>query len=246
MEGGKSEETLGMIPRAIDLIYESFNSLKSIGWEYTVQASFLEIYNEKIHDLLDPKNKSDLEIRMTDIKGTDVYVTNLTVVTMSCAEELKKNLIIAQRNRAVAATENNERSSRSHSVTKILLEGVNQFRKEKIKSSLNLIDLAGSERIQTIGTNRVQETKNINKSLSILGQVILSLQQKNDHIPYRNCKLTHLLMPCLGGNSKTLMMVNISPFEECFSESINSLRFATNVNRCKTGTVKKNRTTNNS
>ena len=105
--------------------------------------------------------------------------------------------------------------------------------------NLNLVDLAGSERLKGEEAARTTETKNINKSLSNLGNVILALLKKQDHIPYRNSKLTHLLMPSLGGNSKTLMLLNISPLDECFNETLNSLRFASNVNNCKTGTVKR-------
>ncbi|GLV35868.1 non-claret disjunctional [Carabus blaptoides fortunei] len=246
MEGGSANDTMGMIPRAIDLIFQSFLPLERLGWKYSVRASFLEIYNENIVDLLCPKNGGH-DIRMTDAKGTDVYVTNLTIQPIESAEQLKDFMKIAQQNRAVAATENNERSSRSHSVAKIHLEAVNEERHERCTGSLNLIDLAGSERVHTIGTNpRLNETKSINKSLSSLGNVILALVQKQDHIPYRNSKLTHILMPCLGGNSKTLMLVNIAPFEDCYHESVNSLRFASTVNRCRTGLVKRNKTLHSS
>ena len=107
---------------------------------------------------------------------------------------------------------------------------------------MNLVDLAGSERLKNEEAARIAETKNINKSLANLGHVILALLQKQDHIPYRNSKLTHLLMPSLGGNSKTLMLLNISPLDEAYNESLNSLRFGSNVNSCKTGTVKKVKT----
>lgn len=132
------------------------------------------------------------------------------------------------------------RSSRSHSVTRIRLIGTHTRRGETSIGNLNLVDLAGSERLQMdeVERSRTTETKNINKSLANLSNVILALLKKQEHIPYRNSKLTYLLMPSLGGNSKTLMFVNVSPLDENYSETLNSLRFASNVNNCKTGNIK--------
>lgn len=133
------------------------------------------------------------------------------------------------------------RSSRSHSVARIRLIGTHKTRNEMCTGTLNLVDLAGSERLRNEEVARTTETKNINKSLANLGNVILALLKKQDHVPYRNSKLTHLLMPSLGGNSKTLMLLNISPLDECYNETLNSLRFASNVNNCKTGNIRRTR-----
>ncbi|XP_076670687.1 protein claret segregational [Andrena cerasifolii] len=241
MEGLPGIETEGMIPKTVQHIFQEMREFELLGWEYRIEASFLEIYNEHIVDLLDSQLKTH-EIRMADSKGQDLYVSNLKIEEIHSPEELHQCLLTAQKNRAVAATQSNERSSRSHSVTRIKLIGVHKMKEEVSIGNLNLVDLAGSERLRGEESVRVAETKNINKSLANLGNVILALLKKQEHIPYRNSKLTHLLMPSLGGNSKTLMLLNISPLDECYNETLNSLRFASNVNSCKTGNIKRTRT----
>ncbi|XP_045445452.1 protein claret segregational-like [Melitaea cinxia] len=239
MEGGCGVEQYGIIPRAINMIFTCMEDLKRMGWELTINASFLEIYNEIIYDLLNSsKDQESHDIKMVNSKGTDLYVSNLKEEEVKSTHDFIRLLIFAQRNRQTAATLNNERSSRSHSVAQIKISAINEKRKEKFTSNLNLVDLAGSESGKT--TQRMDETKHINRSLSELSKVILSLQTNQSHIPYRNSKLTHLLMPSLGGNSKTLMLVNINQFDESFNETLNSLRFATKVNSCRTVKAKKN------
>ncbi|CAG9783811.1 unnamed protein product [Diatraea saccharalis] len=241
MEGGCGTEQYGIIPRAFNMIFTCMEDLKRMGWELTIKASFLEIYNEVIYDLLNSsKDQVSHEIKMVNSKGTDIYVSNLKEEEVKSSHDFIRLMIFAQRNRQTAATLNNERSSRSHSVAQIKISAINEKRKEKFTSNLNLVDLAGSESGKT--TQRMDETKHINRSLSELSKVILSLQTNQSHIPYRNSKLTHLLMPSLGGNSKTLMLVNINQFDECFGETLNSLRFATKVNSCRTIKAKKNLT----
>ncbi|XP_066585248.1 protein claret segregational-like [Prorops nasuta] len=241
MEGIPGDVTEGMIPRTVKHIFHEMKQFKAIGWEYRIEASFLEIYNEHIVDLLDATPKSH-DIRMADSRGNDLYVTNLTVAEIQSPLELNECLLTAQRNRAVAATQANERSSRSHSVARIKLIGTHKNREEFSIGNLNLVDLAGSERLKNEEAARTTETKNINKSLANLGNVILALLKKQEHVPYRNSKLTHLLMPSLGGNSKTLMLLNVSPLDECYNETLNSLRFGNNVNNCKPGNAKRTRT----
>ncbi|XP_035733993.1 protein claret segregational-like isoform X1 [Vespa mandarinia] len=233
MEGEPGFDTEGMIPRTVRHIFKEMKELELLGWEYRIEASFLEIYNEHIVDLLDSQCNKIHEIRMRDNRGHDLYVSNLKVEEIHNAEELQECLLTAQRNRAVAATNSNERSSRSHSVARIRLIGEHKTKEEICIGNLNLVDLAGSERLKGEEAARTAETKNINKSLANLGNVILALLKKQEHVPYRNSKLTHLLMPSLGGNSKTLMLLNISPLDECYNETLNSLRFASNVNNCK-------------
>lgn len=247
MEGNHGDhEAKGMIPRALEQVFRTSQDLREKGWQYTIEASFLEIYNETIRDLLgsgDSNTKHEIKIVNPSNTGgaCEVTVTNVKTVTVTSETQVYSLLEKATQNRAVAATQCNERSSRSHSVFRLKLVGENQLTGEKCQGTLNLIDLAGSERLsQSCSTGeRLRETKNINKSLSNLGNVIMALANKEQHIPYRNSKLTFLLQNSLGGNSKSLMFVNISPKEESLQETLCSLRFATKVNQCNIGTAQK-------
>lgn len=245
MEGPEPDyltsDTEGMISRAVRQIFFVSNQLKEKGWSYEMHASFLEIYNETIHDLLDSKSSDKkCDVKHDPESGT-TSVTNLHVVRVKNPDKVHELLQLASSNRAVASTKMNERSSRSHSVFQLRLVGKNSITSASVEGLLNLIDLAGSERLTTSGASgdRLIETRNINKSLSCLGDVISALANKDKHIPYRNSKLTYLLQSSLGGNGKTLMFVNVSPTPENFNESINSLRFASKVNACEIGTARK-------
>ncbi|GFY57333.1 carboxy-terminal kinesin 2 [Trichonephila inaurata madagascariensis] len=238
------ESHLGMIPRSVKKIFKCIRDLEPRGWKYRVEAFFLEIYNERIQDLLNSDSVSGnakCEIIKSGGKGNDCLLSNVTTSTVSCAEDVYNLLKKARINRAVAATKCNEYSSRSHYVFQLKIYGENSLTDEKCEGILNLVDLAGSERIKDSGSagDRLTEAKAINKSLSNLGKVIMSLSKKENHVPYRDSKLTHLLANSLGGNSKTLMFVNISPDNENLNETINSLRFATKVNQCNIGTAQK-------
>lgn len=233
-----TREHLGIIPRTVDLLYESIKHLNRCGWTYELKASFLEIYNEVLCDLLEPKQKS-MEIKMVSSSNQkDIYVSNLREVPVTCARDLRQLIEVARGNRITACTAGNERSSRSHAVTQITVVGRHRDRKwELTKGTINLVDLAGSESAKS--SQRMDETKNINRSLSELTNVMLALVKKSNHVPYRNSKLTHLLMPSLGGNSKTLMVVNVNPLDDHFSETNKSLRFASTVNSCTMAKAKR-------
>lgn len=233
-----TREHLGIIPRTVDLLFDSIKHLARCGYSYTIKASFLEIYNEVLCDLLDPKCKQ-MDIKMTNSTNLkDVYVSNLKEVTVETARELRELMEQAKMNRITACTVGNERSSRSHAVTNITVVGRHADRKHEMsKGTINLVDLAGSESPKF--STRMEETKNINRSLSELTNVMLALVKKTAHVPYRNSKLTHLLMPSLGGNSKTLMIVNVNPLDDCFQETNKSLRFASTVNSCTMAKAKK-------
>ncbi|KAJ2335616.1 kinesin-like nuclear fusion protein [Coemansia sp. RSA 2681] len=245
---GMDEEILGIIPRAVKQIYENTGKLAERGWEYTLEGQFLEIYNETLQDLLAPSGRSaqasDKQSKLDIYQDTEGHtrVKNLTTVKVDSAERVHWLLARAAENRTVAATNCNERSSRSHSVFTLFLRGKNTLTGESSTGVLNLIDLAGSERLSSSGSSgdRLKETQAINKSLACLGDVIAALAKGNRHIPYRNSKLTHLLQESLGaGNSKTLMFVCVNPSPSSTQESLCSLQFATKVNSCQIGTARR-------
>ncbi|KAJ1918189.1 kinesin-like nuclear fusion protein [Mycoemilia scoparia] len=254
MEGakkaGETNETLGIIPRAVRQIYETTEMLRSKGWEYTLDGQFVEIYNETIQDLLassssaiagaaETKNK---KVEVHKDKGGRTVVSGATTTRVDSPDAVNKLLERAAKNRTVAATQCNDRSSRSHSVFMLKIQGHNAVTSETCTGMLNLIDLAGSERLSSSGAqgDRLRETQAINKSLACLGDVIFAVGNGDKHVPYRNSKLTHLLQDSLGGgNSKTLMFVCISPSPSSAQESLCSLRFATKVNSCQIGTAKR-------
>lgn len=236
----------GVIPETLNLIFNQTTSLKDKGWEYEVCGQFIEIYNENLNDLLGSASDMDakkLEIRH-DVKTEKTSVVGIEPVVLQDIDYVNRLLRKSDKNRMVAATKANERSSRSHSVFIVSLKGVNHVTGESCDGRLNLIDLAGSERLNHSGAtgDRLRETQNINKSLSCLGDVIHALgsAKEGSHIPYRNSKLTYLLQYSLGGNSKTLMLVNVSPMQAHASETVNSLRFATKVNNTHIGRAKRN------
>lgn len=190
----------GMIPRAVAQIYETAKGLEEKGWSYTMEGSFVEVYNETLNDLLgkaEDWEKKKHEIRQDPIK-CKTTVTDATIVNLDSPDRVNQILDQASRNRRVAATAANSRSSRSHSVFILKLTGENHITGERSEGTLNLVDLAGSERLshsQATG-DRLRETQNINKSLSCLGDVIGALGQGKDtkHVPYRNSKVSY---PCL-------------------------------------------------
>lgn len=233
----------GMIPRATQMIYETVTKLKEKSWTYTMEGSFVEVYNEELHDLLTPARdvdaKKKLEIRHDEARKSTTVI-NCKSVILDSANTVETMLQQAQNNRSVAATKANERSSRSHSVFILKLVGENSATHERCEGTLNLVDLAGSERLKHSQAEgeRMKETQSINKSLTCLGDVIEALGRGSGHIPYRNSKLTYLLQYSLGGNSKTLMFVMVSPLEAHLKETLTSLRFATKVHNTHIGTAK--------
>merc|ERR1711971_1246593 len=244
----------GMIPRSVEKIFAHSALLRAKGWHYESKASYLEIYNEQIYDLLSKnpqRQKKGLEVRQQ--RDGEVFVEGLSAHSVSSHRDVFPLLLSAAKNRSVGRTDCNARSSRSHSVFRLFLDGRNAETQSEVHGVLNLIDLAGSERLKKSNAAGIalRETQNINKSLSCLGDVIAALSKgKNKgkdahnnrraqpHIPYRNSKLTYLLQNCFGGDCKTLMFVNLCPEKDRIDESLCSLRFAAKVNDCAVGVKK--------
>eukprot|EP00039_Didymoeca_costata_P019583 m.338114 g.338114 ORF g.338114 m.338114 type:complete len:1030 (-) comp18317_c0_seq1:150-3239(-) len=239
MIGGPDEER-GLIPRICEALFERQDN--DSGTKYSAEVSFLEIYNEKVRDLLvfheSPKKKKSAmhTLRVRENPQTGPYVEGLQKHTVKSADEILRLMSVGTRNRTVAATAMNDTSSRSHALFTVkftqasFLHGIPA---EK-SSQLNLVDLAGSERTSSTGAQglRLKEGGSINKSLTTLGIVINQLAKttRSQHIPYRDSVLTWLLRESLGGNSKTIMLAAISPADVNYGESLSTLHYA---NRAK-------------
>ena len=224
MEGDlSSPEKYGIVPRAVDKIFKVFvEELNGIGWDMKFFLSVCEIYNKKTRDLLAEKNvEKTEELKEMEIKSLKEWNENFGQ--------------IGQR-RKVAETKMNMESSRSHLIFKIKIHLHNTKSQEVRFGSLNLIDLAGSERVDksTVSEERFKESIEINSSLTHLKSVFEAMKSKHDKfVPFHNTPVTDVLKDCLSGdNSKTLMFVNISPLLDSFKESTCSLKFATDVNKC--------------
>ena len=224
MEGDLSTpEKYGIVPRAVDRIFKCFNDeLSSIGWDMKFVLSVCEIYNKKTRDLLAEKNVEKTE--------------ELKEMQIKSLKEWNENFGQIGQRRKVAETKMNMESSRSHLIFKIKIHLHNSKTDEDRFGSLNLIDLAGSERVDksTVSEERFKESIEINSSLTHLKSVFEAMKSKHEKfIPFHNTPLTDVLKDCLSGdNSKTLMFVNISPLLDSFKESTCSLKFATDVNKC--------------
>jgi hypothetical protein len=254
-------ELYGIIPNAVEHIFQhiaqhqtaepqtpqtpsgSNNSVSSGGVQYLLMLSFLEIYNEKVHDLLGAGSKVSLDVREDTSHG--FYVPNLSKHIVTERGELLELIEKGNSNRYVSATSQNDVSSRSHSMLILYLEkqmvknsaeddGNNDSNTVLLASKLNLVDLAGSERLTSDTKDKQgKETLAINLSLSTLANVINALTEGALHIPYRNSKLTRLLKDSLGGNSFTLMCANINPADTNALETLSTLRYASRAKKIK-------------
>ncbi|KAE9607044.1 putative minus-end-directed kinesin ATPase [Lupinus albus] len=237
MEG--TEKNRGVNYRTLELLFKICKE-RSETFAYDISVSVFEVYNEQIRDLLatGPTSKR-LEIKQAS-EGSH-HVPGVVEAKVDNISEVWNVLQAGSNARAVGSNNINEHSSRSHCMLCIMVRAKNLMSGECTKSKLWLVDLAGSERLARtdVQGERLKEAQNINRSLSALGDVISALAAKSSHIPYRNSKLTHLLQDSLGGDSKTLMFVQISPSDQDVSETISSLNFATRVRGVELGPVKK-------
>ncbi|KAK9806220.1 hypothetical protein WJX72_005827 [[Myrmecia] bisecta] len=230
----------GINYRALDDLF-ALNAKRKGEAEYEIRVQLLEIYNEQLRDLLDEtKSQKRLDIRNTERSGNNV--PDAIQRPVSCTEDVLAVMEVGASNRSVAATSMNERSSRSHSVLTIIVDGINHVTGVRTHGCLHLIDLAGSERVgksEATG-DRLEEAKHINKSLSALGDVMSALASKAQHVPFRNSKLTQLLQDSLCGQAKAMMFIHVAPEGSSHSESISTLGFGSRVSEITLGQAKKN------
>jgi len=226
MEGPDIEDKVyqGVIPRMVwsifDGIYHADDHI-----EFVVKVSIVEIYNERIRDLLDSK-KDNLKVHEDKARG--VFIGDVTESYVGCEQEIFDAMRAGHYNRSMAVTNMNEHSSRSHLVFMLTVEQKNLHDRSVKVGKLHLVDLAGSEKVAKTGASgeRLDEAKNINRSLSALGNVINALTDKKyTHVPYRDSKLTRVLQESLGGNAKTSLIITCSPSNFNEQETISTLRF---------------------
>ncbi|XP_033753860.1 kinesin-like protein KIFC3 isoform X2 [Pecten maximus] len=234
MEG--PPEDAGINQRALQELFRE-TSTRGCDWTYKITVTVLEIYNEVIRDLLTSGDDSSAKLDVKMNTDGQLYVPGLCVKEVRSVEEVNKVFATGQKNRATATTNMNEHSSRSHALLCVTVSGVNKTTNVQSTGKLNLVDLAGSERVSKSGADgtRLKEAQSINKSLSSLGDVIHALRSKQSHVPYRNSRLTYLLQDSLGGDSKTLMIVQVAPVEKNLSETVCSLNFAQRVRTVELG-----------
>ncbi|KAL3658827.1 hypothetical protein V7S43_016195 [Phytophthora oleae] len=241
----------GVIPRAIESLFEELQSISRHGSAGVVHCSYMQIYKNDVYDLLQDNKermKDPLAVReMIKGNGKQIYVSGLSEFRVTSLHETLQLLKTGNRNRTIRATAYNEKSSRSHALLQLSIEvesrGLESATTIIRRAKLNLVDLAGSEKWDTdviTGSDRSKELTSINQSLSALGNVISALvNPKRTHIPYRDSKLTRLLQDSLGGNTRTVVIATISPSASAVDETISTLQFAERA-KCVTVRVKVN------
>ncbi|KAI0859463.1 P-loop containing nucleoside triphosphate hydrolase protein [Xylaria cubensis] len=230
----------GVIPRTQGMIFSEMERLKTLGWEYTVEGSYLEVYQDKLYDLLASRHSKPEPLAVDPI-GDELKIKGHDFTLLNDAADLDAMIKTADTNRHVAATVKNDRSSRSHSILVLKVSGVKRDDNGEViktrKGTLNLIDLAGSEKPDKDGPPQgYKEGVEINSSLSYLRTVLSSLGQgKTEGVDFRSYTLTQLLRPSLGKGCRTLMFVMVSPLKENENETIRSLEFARDAQKVKMG-----------
>ncbi|XP_042155380.1 kinesin-like protein KIF1B isoform X5 [Oncorhynchus tshawytscha] len=253
MMGRQEEGQEGIIPLLCEELFEKINDNNKDEISFSVEVSYMEIYCERVRDLLNPKNKGNLRVREHPLLGP--YVEDLSKLAVTSYNDINDLMDAGNKARTVAATNMNETSSRSHAVFTIVFtqrkyDSETDLSTEKV-SKISLVDLAGSERADSTGAKgtRLKEGANINKSLTTLGKVISALaevdyttskskkKKKTDFIPYRDSVLTWLLRENLGGNSRTAMVAALSPADINYDETLSTLRYADRAKQIKCNAV---------
>ncbi|XP_055477592.1 kinesin-like protein KIFC3 isoform X2 [Psammomys obesus] len=234
MEG--TPENPGINQRALQLLFSEVQE-KASDWQYKITVSAAEIYNEVLRDLLGKEPQEKLEIRLCPDGSGQLYVPGLTEFQVQSVDDINKVFEFGYNNRTTEFTNLNEHSSRSHALLIVTVRGADCSTGLCTTGKLNLVDLAGSERVCKSGAegSRLREAQHINRSLAALGDVIAALRSRQGHVPFRNSKLTYLLQDSLSGDSKTLMVVQVSPVEKNTSETLYSLKFAERVRSVELG-----------
>jgi len=230
----KNNKYSGIMPKSINYIWSTVSRRQQ---KFYIKVSFLEIYNEQINDLLNPTN-SNLQIRWDQKQG--FFVEGLLVIECKKPEDIVEIILQGTKNRKKGSHDLNKDSSRSHSILTVYLISEFESGGESYKKygKISFVDLAGSERLKETHSKggMIKETGNINKSLFVLGKVISSLTDKkntNQHIPYRDSKLTMLLMDSIGGTAKTLMIACVSPSSIYSDETMSTLNYASRTMNIK-------------
>ncbi|XP_027731724.1 kinesin-like protein KIF1A isoform X3 [Vombatus ursinus] len=253
MMGKQEKDQQGIIPQLCEDLFSRINDTTNDNMSYSVEVSYMEIYCERVRDLLNPKNKGNLRVREHPLMGP--YVEDLSKLAVTSYNDIQDLMDSGNKARTVAATNMNETSSRSHAVFNIIFtqkrhDAETNITTEKV-SKISLVDLAGSERADSTGAKgtRLKEGANINKSLTTLGKVISALaemdsgpnknkkKKKTDFIPYRDSVLTWLLRENLGGNSRTAMVAALSPADINYDETLSTLRYADRAKQIRCNAV---------
>ncbi|KAM5229045.1 kinesin-like protein KIF1A isoform 9-T9 [Ctenodactylus gundi] len=253
MMGKQEKDQQGIIPQLCEDLFSRINDTSNDNMSYSVEVSYMEIYCERVRDLLNPKNKGNLRVREHPLLGP--YVEDLSKLAVTSYNDIQDLMDSGNKARTVAATNMNETSSRSHAVFNIIFtqkrhDAETNITTEKV-SKISLVDLAGSERADSTGAKgtRLKEGANINKSLTTLGKVISALaemdsgpnknkkKKKTDFIPYRDSVLTWLLRENLGGNSRTAMVAALSPADINYDETLSTLRYADRAKQIRCNAV---------
>ncbi|XP_034295587.1 kinesin-like protein KIF1A isoform X10 [Pantherophis guttatus] len=253
MMGKQEKDQQGIIPQLCEDLFSRINDTTNDNMSYSVEVSYMEIYCERVRDLLNPKNKGNLRVREHPLLGP--YVEDLSKLAVTSYNDIQDLMDSGNKARTVAATNMNETSSRSHAVFNIIFtqkrhDAETDITTEKV-SKISLVDLAGSERADSTGAKgtRLKEGANINKSLTTLGKVISALaemdsgpnknkkKKKSDFIPYRDSVLTWLLRENLGGNSRTAMVAALSPADINYDETLSTLRYADRAKQIRCNAV---------